>query len=189
MCQSQKTHASSQYDLKLLYHSVNLPRTLYSTVCGYRRLWKQRQCSFTITVTDTCCNQPPTISCPADLTLCPEQVPTLQIPAVQRLPKEVLSLQRSGVDFCGSSSFQSACSTRIERTWTAVDPDHPVYTVHCVQTITLEDKTSPVFSSCPVNFTVDPGADCKAIVNWTLPTVSDNCGQVNLGFNYAPDQS
>ena len=144
------------------------------------------QCSFTITVTDTCCNQPPTISCPADLTLCPGTSTDTSNTGSAKVTKGGTFCKDPVLTFADRVLFQSACSTRIERTWTAVDPDHPAYTVHCVQTITLEDKTSPVFSSCPVNFTVDPGADCKAIVNWTLPTVSDNCGQVNLGFNYAP---
>lgn len=49
-------------------------------------------------------------------------------------------------------------------------------TATCSYTVTIVDNTPPVISNCPANITVNatPGA-CEAVVNYTAPTVNDNC--------------
>ncbi len=42
--------------------------------------------------------------------------------------------------------------------------------------VTVSDNTPPVFSGCPADITVSSSTSCRAIVNWTEPTVNDNCG-------------
>ncbi|TAI46698.1 HYR domain-containing protein [Flagellimonas allohymeniacidonis] len=58
-------------------------------------------------------------------------------------------------------------------------------------TLTVSDTTLPVITGCPSNITtnVDSGT-CGAIVTWTLPTATDNCGGVTLtSNNYNPGDS
>ncbi len=46
---------------------------------------------------------------------------------------------------------------------------------------TVVDATPPQITGCPTNITVPANADpCSAIVSWTPPTASDNCGTVSL---------
>jgi gliding motility-associated-like protein len=40
----------------------------------------------------------------------------------------------------------------------------------------VEDKTAPVFTTCPVDIVVKANTGCEASVNWTEPVASDNCG-------------
>jgi len=59
-------------------------------------------------------------------------------------------------------------------TYTATDADGNTST--CSFNVTVQDNTSPVIAGCPSNITVNANASCQATVNWTVPTVSDNCG-------------
>jgi len=59
-------------------------------------------------------------------------------------------------------------------TWTVTDGSGNVTTA--TQTVTVVDETDPVIVNLPSDITVsnDPGV-CFAVVNWTEPTVTDNC--------------
>ena len=46
----------------------------------------------------------------------------------------------------------------------------------CSFNVIVQDNTNPVIAGCPSNITVSANASCQAMVNWTAPTVSDNCG-------------
>ena len=46
----------------------------------------------------------------------------------------------------------------------------------CSFNVVVQDNTNPVISGCPSNIVVNANASCQATVNWTAPTVSDNCG-------------
>ena len=60
-------------------------------------------------------------------------------------------------------------------TWTATDCAGNVGS--CVQTVLVEDNEDPVIDGCPGNISQGNDAgDCGAVVNWTAPTASDNCG-------------
>ncbi len=59
-------------------------------------------------------------------------------------------------------------------TYTATDAAGNTST--CSFNVTVQDNTNPVIAGCPSNITVNANASCQATVNWTIPTVSDNCG-------------
>jgi len=46
----------------------------------------------------------------------------------------------------------------------------------CAATVSVTDVTSPTFTYCPENITVDADESCLAIVSWNDPTATDNCG-------------
>ncbi len=59
--------------------------------------------------------------------------------------------------------------------------------VSCNMLITVEDVEDPVLNSCPTSFTqdTDPGV-CQASVNWTIPTITDNCPNATLMSTHNP---
>ena len=59
-------------------------------------------------------------------------------------------------------------------TYTATDAAGNTST--CSFNVMVQDNTNPVIAGCPSNITVNANASCQATVNWTVPTVSDNCG-------------
>ena len=59
-------------------------------------------------------------------------------------------------------------------TYTATDAAGNTST--CSFNVIVQDNTNPVIAGCPSNITVNANASCQATVNWTAPTVSDNCG-------------
>ena len=63
-------------------------------------------------------------------------------------------------------------------TYTATDAAGNIST--CSFNVIVQDNTNPVITGCPSNITVNANASCQAIVNWTLPTVSDNCAGASL---------
>ena len=66
------------------------------------------------------------------------------------------------------------------RTWTAEDDCGN--SSSCLQTITVQDTTSPEIVTMP-NITVlaDAGG-CDAVVTWDDPVVTDNCGSIPSSF-------
>ncbi|HRI00186.1 MAG TPA: HYR domain-containing protein [Saprospiraceae bacterium] len=152
--------------------------------CGY-----SSSCSFTVTVNDNCCNKPPVITCPANAQVCPtdpiEPANTGTATAVGGHP----SCGTPNITYVDQAIFTSTCSTVIDRVWTATDPNNASLTATCTQRIYKVDLDGPVFTDCPVNFTVDPSYDCEAIVNWTPPTVSDVCSTPTVNSNYLPNTS
>jgi hypothetical protein len=66
-------------------------------------------------------------------------------------------------------------------------------TADCSFTVTVTenaDNEDPVISDCPANISVSNDAgSCGAIVNWTVPTATDNSGSVNLTGNFEPGAS
>lgn len=77
-------------------------------------------------------------------------------------------------DFTGThdpgDAFSSGTTT-VEYTAT----DNHGNTTTCSFTVTVQDNSKPVFSGCPGDITVEANTSCGAVVNWTPPTVSDQC--------------
>ena len=48
------------------------------------------------------------------------------------------------------------------------------------------DTTAPVITGCPSNLVESANGSCKAIVNWTPPTATDNCSVPDLSSNFTP---
>jgi gliding motility-associated-like protein len=84
----------------------------------------------------------------------------------------------SGTSLAGVT-FNSGITTVL---WTVVDGS--LNTSTCSFTVEVEDNQAPIISGCPSNITVGTdNGDCGAIVTWSVPTFTDNCGAV-ISSNY-----
>jgi hypothetical protein len=83
-----------------------------------------------------------------------------------------------GITFSDSSAPGCGLTEVISRTWTATDASGNM--TSCTQVITVVDNTNPTIN-CTADITVnnDPGV-CEAVVNYTLPTGTDGCGNVTV---------
>lgn len=129
-------------------------------------------CTFTITVVD---NQPPTIVCPANITLLTSNTAgACSAVATWSTPTGsdncgVSSVTRTGP--ASGSTFNAETTTTI--TYTATDAAG--LTGSCSFTVTVEDDENPIIS-CPSNInTVNDAGQCSALVTWSTPVGTDNC--------------
>jgi len=145
-------------------------------------------CSFVITVLDDCCNKPPMITCPPTYITCPKKDVNPDIAGKPTVERSHPTCGTPVVTFKDDTISTGPCPNemRIERTWTAADPDKPALNASCVQVIILSDLESPIFWECPNDTIVSPKPDCEAIVNWIPPLATDNCGLVSVTSNYEP---
>ncbi len=145
-------------------------------------------CSFTVTVLD---NQPPTLTCPANIT---RNTDAGQCTATINVPNPTISdncggvggvtlltwemtgatLGNSpvtGVNYVGNRVFNAGVTTI---TYTAEDAAGNSST--CTFTVTVNDTQAPVFTYCPDDIPVDtdPGV-CTATFDPPDPIVVDNC--------------
>lgn len=58
-------------------------------------------------------------------------------------------------------------------TVTATDPSGN--SASCQATVTVEDNMDPVITGCPSDIIYTSSPNCQEYVNWTVPTISDNC--------------
>jgi len=131
-------------------------------------------CTTTVTVSDLIV---PTISCPGALTVpCSANVPAVSLAAV------------TATDNCGTPvkshlgdvTTNMTCTNRktVTRTYRATDGSGNSST--CAQAITVYDATLPVFTSVPVNVSVQ----CNSIPTVGAPSASDGCGgSVTITYN------
>ncbi len=147
-------------------------------------------CSFTVTVTGSCCTEPPIVTCPADLTICvgdsffPNDIgPATAEPGTDDCDDPILT---STDDIQGLPLGNCSDAKLIVRTWTATDPDNSDLFSTCVQNITIDDETSPALVDVPSDITVnaEPADGCLIAVNWTPPTASDNCELASVVSNH-----
>ena len=127
-------------------------------------------CTFNVTVND---NTAPVISsCPADIVVSLSGVDCDEV---------VNWAVPTAVDNCSLLSFNSthnpgetfpAGTTVVS--YIATDPAGNVAT--CTFNVTVNDNIVPVISSCPADIMVSlSGATCDEVVNWVVPTATDNC--------------
>ena len=137
-------------------------------------------CTQNVIVTD---NQDPVITCPADeaannnLGVCEGTVNIMATPA-------------TATDNCGAPAITNnhASTTypvgTTTVTWLATD----VWgnTAICTQDVVITDTEAPV-AACPGNqsVTTDPGV-CEAVVNYPLPTFTDNCSVASTTGTHNP---
>ena len=145
-------------------------------------------CTFDITVTDECCQLPPTIDCPADFSGCPGFDISPDFVGRPVVQKSSDFCDDPVVTFVDDTISTGPCpgGVVIERTWTAVIPNRPSLMASCVQSITLADIEPPVLTNCPADTIVSPNPDCQAIVFWTRPGISDNCGIGSITSTHEP---
>lgn len=79
----------------------------------------------------------------------------------------------------------------IHRIWTAKYPNETNEYLYadCTQLILLSDDEGPQIQNCPSNILISPGEDCEAIVSWTNPSATDNCGLESLTSDYSSGAS
>jgi hypothetical protein len=126
-------------------------------------------CTQTFTfVIDT---EPPTLTCPADMTLeCSENIDTSNT-GEALAADNCTPVSEIIIDYQDDFSGLTGCNATgtIQRIWTATDNCGNIS--NCSQTITLEDSTAPVFTDTPPDITVD----CGAIPPPFDITATDNC--------------
>jgi len=126
---------------------------------------------------------PPQITCPGDITQ--DNAPG-QCNAVVTWPAPTAT-DNTGVasvscDPTSGSTFPVGVTTV-----TCTAADLAGNTAQCSFNVTVNDTEDPVISGCPSDITVDndPGI-CGAVVTWTEPTASDNCGIESFTSDYEP---
>ncbi|HPT21159.1 MAG TPA: HYR domain-containing protein [Bacteroidales bacterium] len=79
------------------------------------------------------------------------------------------------------------CPLVVTRTYTITDAQGN--SVNVTHIINIVDSTAPVINGCPDDITVNsnPG-NCGAMVTWTIPDVTDNCGLPNVVSSHNPDE-
>jgi gliding motility-associated-like protein len=137
--------------------------------------------SFTVTVEDHIA--PVITTCPSDISV-NLPVSGCSIVVTWNVP--------SATDNCTLVSFTSnynsgdsfPLGTTIV-TYTATDNSGNIST--CSFNIVVNDITAPVITGCPADITVSlPSSGCSTLVNWTAPTVTDNCTIASFTSNYVP---
>src|SRR5260221_38644 len=137
-------------------------------------------CSFTVTVKD---NISPTISsCPSNANVfvnasCKYTLPAYTATVTDNCGTATLTQSPvAGTVLSGHNTAQLVTLTATDAAGNASS---------CSFTITLKDNVAPVISGCPANISVSAGASsCSAIVNWTIPTASDNCSIGSFTSNH-----
>lgn len=140
-------------------------------------------CSFTITVIDA-----PVITCPSDLSNIPADNGQCYATGVDiGSPTVIDNCGATITSVVNNAPIQFAVGTTIV-TWTATNSLGN--TASCTQSVIVIDNQPPVISNCPSDITAYTGINnCDAIVTFTPPTATDNCGgniylDSTLIFNY-----
>jgi hypothetical protein len=149
-------------------------RTISRTWTATDACGNKSSCVQTITVRDT---TPPSITCPANL--------TLECPATNTSTN--LTGTATATDGCGavtlrySDSVTTNCGAArvIQRMWTATDACGNVSS--CVQTITVRDTTPPTIQ-CPTNVVLECPANTSTN-NTGVASAQDGCGAVTVAYS------
>ncbi|MCR9290331.1 MAG: gliding motility-associated C-terminal domain-containing protein [Bacteroidetes bacterium] len=121
--------------------------------------------TLTIRVVDTV--DPVFVNVPADITIdCDGDIPTAIDPEIEDCSDVAIELTED--------TDVNGCTTIVTRIWTATDDCGNVSTA--TQVITRTDSTAPIFANVPSDITID----CTDDLPTDEPTVSDNCGNVDL---------
>jgi hypothetical protein len=116
----------------------------------------------------------PAVTCPPNTTVnCTATVPNL----IPQLVATDNCTGSSGIVKTQNPAEGSALSLPgpVTVTFTARDYSGNIRT--CTSIITISDPTSPTFTSCPANITVNNDAGiCGRLYTYTAPTATDNCG-------------
>jgi gliding motility-associated-like protein len=139
-------------------------------------------CSFTVTITDSVA--PVIASCPSNISVTTTSSTACTATATWTAPTATDNCSVSSItpDHAPGSAFPIGTTTV---TYTAKDASGNSAT--CSFTVTVTDKTNPVFTQCVTkDIVVDGKNDCSTKVSWTPPVATDNCGAVTLTSNHQP---
>lgn len=144
----------------------------------YTRTWKAIDVSGAIV---TCVQlikkedkTPPTISCPAFITINCDQQP---LPALTGTPQVVDNCQQNILPTYTDNIVGTGCDRYIQRIWTANDGCGNIVT--CTQNIYFTDQTAPSII-CPANMTIACLPADWLTANFGMATGTDNCGSVTI---------
>ncbi len=142
------------------------------------------QCVQTITVVDT---TPPVITgCPSNIT---------QSNDAGACGAFITWIEPSAGDNCSTPTVVRTAGSAPGSFFAVGGPYTITYTATdgcglqsvCSFTVTVTDNEKPVITGCPSNITVPADAgDCDALVSWTAPTASDNCGILSFASDWEP---
>jgi len=142
--------------------------------------------SFTVTVTE-CCTQLPILNCAEDFIGCPSSSLnpnttgySVAIAGSENCATPILSFS-DNVTSTGPCNGEKT----IVRTWMAIDPDNNSLFTSCQQSIILKDDVAPEIFGCPEDITISTTGN-TAIVQWTEPTATDDCGLEWIMADYVP---
>jgi len=140
-------------------------------------------CSFTVTITDDIA---PVISnCPQNIAI--DAISSLACTAsvtwTAPTASDNCSIKSLTSDHAPGSTFPTGTTTV---TYTAKDPAGNSAT--CSFTVTVRDKTNPIFTKCTADVVVNAKANCSTTVTWTAPIATDNCGTPILTSNHQPGE-
>ena len=140
-------------------------------------------CTQQVTVVDV---ESPTITCPTNLTDVPTDAGVCYATGVN------LGTPAFG-DNCPGATISNDAPAQFPKgntvvTWTVTDAVG--HTGTCTQQVTVVDHENPVIQNCPHDMVVpaDAGA-CSAVVTWTEPTASDNCGVDSFTSDHDPGET
>ena len=134
-------------------------------------------CAQTITVND---DTPPAMTCPGPVNVqCASEVPAVNTSSVTTTDNCAGSVN---VTHVSDAISNSTCPNRftVTRTYRATDACGNTNT--CSQTITVNDNTVPVITSCPADAIIECDASSLP-ANTGSATASDNCGAVTPTYN------
>jgi hypothetical protein len=130
------------------------------------------QCSFTVTINDT---ENPVVTCPLNIT---QSTDNNQCQAVVIYPKFNSTDNCEGI---GTTTCNPASGSTFQKGTTTVNcsvTDAAGNSGSCSFTVTINDTQNPTIT-CPANVTVPATTgQCQAVVNYSAPSVSDNCSGV-----------
>ncbi len=136
-------------------------------------------CTATVTVED---NIAPSINCPADIVVSNDQD---SCNAAVSWTDPVVSDNCPGTTFTSTITSGSIFDVGPATTVTYTATDASGNTATCDFTITVNDDQAPVIT-CPSDITLNNDTDsCGAVVAWSLPIFSDNCGVTSVDSTHA----
>jgi gliding motility-associated-like protein len=138
-------------------------------------------CSFTVTVSDT--TKPVVANCPSNVTV---------YSAALACGNTATWAAPTATDNCGTvitssthnpGDFFPVGTTTVTYTFTDAASNNAT----CSFNVIVIDTIKPVINACPSNIIVSNNLNvCNAVVTWAVPTVTDNCGVVNMTSTHNP---
>lgn len=138
-------------------------------------------CTFNVTVSDN--TLPVFANCPSNISVSASANCKAVVNWVEPVASDNCAIASTGKTHNPNDEFNVGTTVV---TYTATDTNGNTAT--CSFTVTVTDDTLPVFTNCPVDIALAAGSNCKAVANWTAPSVSDNCSIATTTSNHDPSE-
>ena len=146
-------------------------------------------CTFNVTVQGACCNDVPSITCPADMDGCVGMDTHPNYTGYPTTSVQTIGCPSPTLTYVDHVTQQGTCtgSVEIERVWTATNPSQTNLTATCTQMITVTDFFAPTINGCPADIVIEvPAGTNSTTVNWLAPTSYDNCNLASFVGSHQP---